>query len=220
MDIVRQCDLPTSAVVSAEQAALAMLVLKLIGTERLSHIALMTMSPLRRLCRINRVTQSQLHDDYSCRLSEALLQSFNSSWCGGSRPCIRSFIRVTLSIWIFIPFPIWHRIANGEGVGGARGKAVKGANTLLAQEAASNVILYTRADILRQDEAREIQHFVQYWKTLRHTVKETLVFDCRLTSYTVLNELMADGVLFITLRRRSQGLLQKAARSPTPPGNA
>lgn len=39
MDIVRQCHLPTSTVVSAEQAALAMLVLKLIGTERLSPIA-------------------------------------------------------------------------------------------------------------------------------------------------------------------------------------
>jgi hypothetical protein len=97
---------------------------------------------------------------------------------------------------------------------GARGKALKGANTLLAQDASSNVILYTRADILRKDEAREIQHFVQFWKTLRHPVKETLVFDCRLTNYTVLNELMADGVQFITLRRRSQGLLKKAAELP------
>ncbi len=97
---------------------------------------------------------------------------------------------------------------------GARGKAVKGANTLLAQDAASNIILYTRADILRKDEAREIQHFVQYWKTLRHTVTETLVFDCRLTNYTVLNELMVDGVPFITLRRRSKGLLEKAAALP------
>jgi hypothetical protein len=40
------------------------------------------------------------------------------------------------------------------------------------------------------------------------------MFDCRLAHSRVLNELMADGVQFITLRRRSQGLLKKAAALP------
>ncbi len=42
---------------------------------------------------------------------------------------------------------------------GARGKAMKGANTLLAQDGQSNAILYTHADILRKNEAKAVQQF-------------------------------------------------------------
>ena len=43
---------------------------------------------------------------------------------------------------------------------GARGKAIKGANTIFVQDSESNAILYTRADILRKDESTEILKFV------------------------------------------------------------
>jgi transposase len=216
MDIVRQCDLPTSAVVSAEQAALAMLVLKLIGSERLSHIASYDHEPgLGVFAGLTVLPKASFMTTYSCRLSEALLQEFQQHLLRQLQTVYPQFYQSDFINLDFHTIPHFGTESQMEKVwAGARGKAVKGANTLLAQDAASNVILYTRADILRKDEAREIQHFVQYWKTLRHTVKETLVFDCRLTSYTVLNELMADGVQFITLRRRSQGLLKKAAALP------
>ena len=43
-------------------------------------------------------------------------------------------------------------------------KAIKGANTVFVQDGKSNVILYTRADILRKEESEEIKRFVAYWK--------------------------------------------------------
>ena len=99
---------------------------------------------------------------------------------------------------------------------GARGKTIKGANTLLAQDGTSNVILYTRADILRKNETREIKKFVKYWKTITGKLEETLVFDCKLTTYGVLGELDSEEpkITFITLRKRNQNLLKETFEIP------
>jgi hypothetical protein len=97
---------------------------------------------------------------------------------------------------------------------GARGKTMKGAHTIFAQDSQSNVIIYTRADILRKEESEEIKRFVSYWRTLKGSLKETLVFDCKFTKYKVLDELTDDGVKFITLRRRSQNLLESVLEIP------
>ncbi len=80
---------------------------------------------------------------------------------------------------------------------------------MLAQDSQSNAVLYTHADILRKDEPAAIQEFVSYWKKITKTMSETLVFDCKLTSYAVLDELATDNVKFITLRKRNKDLLAK-----------
>ena len=97
---------------------------------------------------------------------------------------------------------------------GARNKAMKGANTLFAQDSASNVILYTKADILRKNEAQEILKFIKYWKEMNNDVNETLVFDCKLTTYSILDQLHDDQIKFITLRKRNKALLQWVTEIP------
>ena len=92
---------------------------------------------------------------------------------------------------------------------GARNKAMKGANTFFAQDAESNVLLYANADVLRKDGSSEILHFVDYLKNIKGVVDETLVFDSRLTTYRVLDELDKAGVKFITLRRRGKKLKEQ-----------
>ena len=47
---------------------------------------------------------------------------------------------------------------------GAKGKTMKGANTVVAQDAESNAVVYARADILRREEFEEVKKFVAYWK--------------------------------------------------------
>jgi transposase len=91
---------------------------------------------------------------------------------------------------------------------------MKGANTVFAQDARSNVILYTRADILRKDEANEIKQFVAYWRRQNKEWNETLVFDCHFTRYDVLDELAQDNVRFITLRKRNKKLLESTENIP------
>jgi hypothetical protein len=90
---------------------------------------------------------------------------------------------------------------------GSRGKAMKDANTVFVQDDRSNVILYTRADILRKEGSKEIERFVVYWKEQNGDPHETLVFDCHFTKYQVLDELTNEEVRFITLRKRNKKLI-------------
>ncbi|MBE3115462.1 MAG: transposase [Actinobacteria bacterium] len=97
---------------------------------------------------------------------------------------------------------------------GSRGKTIKGANTVFTQDGKSNVILYTRADILRKEESEEIKRFVAYWKKQNNNLGKTLVFDCHFTRYQVLDELTEEEVRFITLRKRSQKLTKTTEQIP------
>jgi len=92
---------------------------------------------------------------------------------------------------------------------GARGKTMKGANTVFAQDSMSNAIMYTRSDILRSEEAEEVKRFVEFWKKAKGPVTETLVFDCKFTKYAVLDELAQDSIRFITLRKRNAKLINE-----------
>jgi hypothetical protein len=86
---------------------------------------------------------------------------------------------------------------------GARGKRMKGALTLFAQDSQSKLILYTDADIRRSESDDQVIRFLTFWKTIRRGVRPTLVFDSKFTSYAKLSELNAEhNVKFITLRRR------------------
>jgi len=93
---------------------------------------------------------------------------------------------------------------------GARGKTMKGALTLFAQDAETKLILYTAADIQRDEADDQILSFLSFWKGVHRGVKPTLVFDSRLTSYPQLSALASQGVKFITLRRRGKKMLAKA----------
>jgi len=97
---------------------------------------------------------------------------------------------------------------------GARGKTMKGANTVFVQDGQSNTILYTRADILHNEEAEEIKKFVTYWEKINGEVDETLVFDCKFTAYRVLDELEDDKIKFITLRKRYAKLIKETLDLP------
>jgi hypothetical protein len=54
----------------------------------------------------------------------------------------------------------------------------------------------------------------QYWKSIKKDVNEMLVFDCKFTTYKVLDELNSDNVKFLTLRKRNATLLQKTSAVP------
>ena len=99
----------------------------------------------------------------------------------------------------------------------AKGKSLKGANTVFAQDADTNAILYTRADILRREESQEVLKFVEYWKSVKSEkgeIDETLVFDCKFTAYKVLDQLQDRNIKFITLRKRYAKLVEDTLRLP------
>ena len=191
IEILKQCKLPESSTINAEQACLSMLLLKCIGSERLSHIGVYDHEPgLGVFAGLNFLPKATYMATYSCRTSESMLQVFQEQLMVLFQKKYPAFYRSNFINLDFHSIPHFGDESHMEKVWcGARGKAIKGANTLFAQDSESNAILYTRADILRKNEAEEIHHFVKYWKKIRKELKETLVFDCKLTTYRVLDDL-------------------------------
>jgi len=81
----------------------------------------------------------------------------------------------------------------------------------LVQDADTRVLCYCDADVRKGEEAEQVLAFVRFWTRQTGKPPPHLVFDSRLTTYRKLAELTALGVLFITLRRRSPGLLREIA---------
>ena len=214
LEIVKQCALPKSSDINAEQACLSMLLLKLIGSERLSHINAFDHEPgFGVFAGLNFLPKSTFIGTYSCRTSESQLQDFQQQLIMHFQKIYPNLYQSEFINLDFHSIPHFGEQSKMEKVWcGARGKAIKGANTIFAQDSESNAILYTRADVLRKDEASEIVKFVTYWKTIRKELKETLVFDCKLTTYHVLDTL--EDVRFITLRKRTKNLIALTEKIP------
>src|SRR5262249_58237627 len=69
-------------------------------------------------------------------------------------------------------------------------------------------------DIRKGEEADEIFRFINFWKRQHGKAPQHLVFDSKLTTYAGLDRLDADGITFLTLRRRSPKLIAEAANLP------
>ena len=216
LEIAKECKLPESSVIGSTQACLSMLFFKLIGGKRLSHMGSYDQEPgLGIFAGLNILPKPTYMSTYSCRCSQAQLmdlqskvvsnfkEKYSNSYSGG-------FINLD-----FHSIPHYGDESEMERVWcGARGKAMKGANTILATDSKSNAIVYTRADILRSEEAGEVRKFVDYWKEIKGNVNETLVFDCKFTSYNTLDVLDRDDVKFITLRKRYACLIRETLEIP------
>lgn len=217
IEIFKQCKLPKSSVINAEQACLSMLLLKLIGSTRLSHITAYDHEPgFGVFAGLNFLPKSTFMSTYSCLTSEDMLQNFQQQLLQLFRKKYSDFYKSKFINLDFHSIPHFGEKSKMEKVWcGARSKALKGANTIFAQDSDSNVILYTHADILRKNEANEILRFVEYWQSIKtEDLQETLVFDCKLTTYKVLEILIDKGINFITLRKRTKSLISSTGSIP------
>jgi hypothetical protein len=95
-----------------------------------------------------------------------------------------------------------------------RSRSQKSILVFLAQDAESQVICYSRADLLKREQADAVLAFGEFWKTTYGRLPPELVFDSRLTTYANLSRLNQLGVRFMTLRRRSAGVRREVANVP------
>ena len=216
LEIVSQCQFPTSSRIGATQASLSILLLKLIGGKRLSHISHYDQEPgLGLFADLNRLPKATYMSTYSCGCRETQVLEFQAQLM---RRFVQTYPEFYSSEFINLDFhsiPHYGDESAMEKIWcGARGKTMKAANTVFAQDSQSNAILYTRADILRSEESQEVKKFVRYWRSLHGDPIETLVFDCKFTTYKILDELTAAQVKFITLRKRHASLLSATAALP------
>jgi transposase len=217
LEVLKECKLPQSSDIGSIQACLSVLLLKLIGGKRLSHIdAYDQQSGLGVFAGLNVLPKSTYMTTYSCRCSETELIGLQEKVVHSFQQNDADFYQSAYINLDFHSIPHYGDEGEMEKVWcGAKGKTIKGANTVFAQDSQSNTVLYTRADILRSEEAQEVKKFVAYWKKIKGKVEETFVFDCKFTTYKVLDELDEDNIKFITLRKRHAALVRKTAEIPS-----
>lgn len=216
IDIMKECELPDSSNIGSTQACLSMLLFKLIGGKRLSHIGAYDREPgLGIFAGLNILPKSTYMNTYSCRCSESMVMDLQNKIITTFKKKYPHFYCSDYINLDFHSIPHYGDKSEMEKIWcGARGKTMKGANTVFVQDSQSNAILYTRADILRNEEADEVKKFVTFWKNINGKVNETLVFDCKFTAYRILDELEENKIKFITLRRRYARLIKETLEIP------
>lgn len=216
IDIVKKSCLPGSSSIGPVQACLSMLALKLMGNERLGQMESYDKEMgLGLFAGLNVLPKNTYMSTYSCLSSTQTILGFQKQIVKSLQqkyPLLYGGDFINLD---FHSIPHYGDQSEMEKVWcGAKNKTLKGADTVIAQDAQSNMILYTRADILRKEESQEVLKFVEYWKQVNGAVNQTLVFDCKLTTYGVLDQLEDENVKFITLRKRSQKLIDEILAIP------
>ena len=216
LDILEKVQLPQSGIIGSKQACLSMLLLKLLGGERLCHIDMYNQEPgFGIFAGLNVLPKPTYISTYSCgcteeqlmELQQKIIKNFKDKY-----PANYSSEYINLD---FHSIPHFGDYSEMEKVWcGAKNKTMKGANTIFAQDSKSSAILYTRSDILRKEESVEVKKFISYWKEIKGEVEETLVFDCRFSNYKVLDEIAEDKVKFITLRKRYSALIKRTLEVP------
>ena len=206
--VVDDAGLPGSKMIPALQYFLSFLSLKLIGTERFAHMNDHSFDAgLGLFAGLNVLPKCTAMSTYSYSLDAIHLHKLQKAF-------VRQADRIGLYDKSIVNLD-FHTIPHfgdesvlQEHWAGARNKRMKGALTLMGQDADSRLILYTAADIQRSEADDQILEFLSFWKKTQRGTEPMLIFDSKFTTYANLSELNALGVKFITLRRRGKNLIE------------
>jgi len=207
-ELVRVAGLPGTKVIPAVSYFLSFLALKIIGTERYGHMGDHGFDPgLGLFAGLNVLPKCTAMSTYSYSLDEVHILKLQ-----------QAFVKRAVHLGLYDGSVInldFHTIPHygdesvlQEHWAGARGKRMKGALTLFAQDAASKLILYTAADLMKEEANEQVLDVLSFWKKIHKRVASTFVFDSKFTTYEHLSLLNTQGVRFITLRRRGKKLIK------------
>jgi len=207
-EVVLAAGLPGTKTIPALSYLLSFLALKLLGTERYAHAGDHGFDPgLGVFAGLSVLPKCTAMSTYSYGLDEVHIRSLQEA-----------FVRRAEKLGLY-GGPVvnldFHTIPHfgDESVlekhwAGARNKVLKGALTLVAQDAESKLLLYATPDIRRSEADDQVLEFLRFWRKIRRGVTPTFVFDSRFTTYPKLSQLNSAGIKFITLRRRGEKQLR------------
>lgn len=206
--------LPGSKPLPSLHYFLSLLALKLVGTERLSHTDDHNFDEgLGLFAGLNVLPKCTAMSTYAYSLDRKTVDKLQAGVASaGHRLGLYKSQTINLD---FHAIPHWgeESVLDKNWVG-ARGKGIKSALTVFAQDATSKLILYTQSDLRRSEADEQVHEFVAFWKRIARSVSATLVFDSRFTNYRQLAKLDQKGIRFITLRRRGATLIRRAEALP------
>ena len=213
-EVVQQAQLPGSAMIPAEQAVRTLLALKLVGTERSSHVMdLVADEGIALFAGLNVVPKRSYLAAYSSSVDDRAIDRFMAAW-------FTEVPRAGLTHGTSLDLDFHTVPANSveepleKHYVSRRSRSQKGILTFLARDASQRVLRYAHAGIAKADQPGEILRFVDFWQQHTGTAPAELVFDSRLTTYAHLHNLNQRGIHFITLRRRTRPMLRSIWSQP------
>jgi hypothetical protein len=212
--VVAAARLPGSQMIPATQAVRSLLAMKLIGTERKSHVMDLVMDEAIALfAGINVVPKRSYLAAYSSRIDHKACLRFMEAWLEqvekAGLPSGSSFDLDFHSVPAnSVEEPLEKHYVS------SRSRSQKGILVFLVRDAEQRVMRYANAGVTKDEQADEILQFVQFWKKHTGKMPAELVFDSQLTTYEKLSALNREGICFITLRRRSRKMLQEIYSQP------
>jgi transposase len=208
---VAEAHLPGSEAIPPLQALLVLLVPKLLGKRRVSHISdLCDDQGAGLFAGLNVLPKVTYATDYSYKtertMTEKLIAAVIAKTPLGDPP-----LSFNLDFHA-IPFRGTKPDLENHWVP-MRNRALPTVMAFVAQVAGRRVICYATANVLRA-EADSLVQFAEYWKTQTGQYPARLLFDSRATTYAGLNQLNRRQVGFITIRRRGPSLLARVSQLP------
>jgi hypothetical protein len=213
--LVRRAGYPGTPAIPPLQYFLALLSLKLLSRERISHV--MDVAHDRGVglfCGLNVVPKTTALTTYSYRVNRQQNRTFLKLW---NQALLRTGLIEGGSFNLD-----FHAIAHfGEeavlekNYVPRRSQAEKSVLTFLAQDGARSVLCYSQAGVLQRQQADQVLEFARFWKQTSGRFPRELIFDSKLTTYPKLSQLNEMGIHFTTLRRKSPTLIRQLMTLPT-----
>lgn len=212
--ILRDAAFPGSKMIPPGCAIRSLLALKLFGTARHGHVMSAVLDRgLALFAGLNVIPKRSFLTEYSCRIAPACYPELMRRWFDAmgrlGLPRGHSF---DLDFHT-IPFHGEDALVEKHYIS-KRSRRQKGILAFLAQDAETRVFCYANGELRKDDQNDEILRFARFWKQRTRRYPEELIFDSKLTTYAKLDELNRLGIRFITLRRRSKGLVRQIEQTP------
>jgi len=213
--VIGQAGLPGTQMVPATHAMRSLLALKLFGTQRHTHVMSAVLDEgLALFAGLNVIPKRSFLTEYSCRIAPTCYPKLMRHWFDGmTRLGLQHGSSFDLDFHT-IPFHGEDALMEKHYIS-KRSRRQKGILAFLAQDGDKRFFCYANTDLRKEQQNDEILRFVQFWKKRTGKLPEELIFDSKLTTHGNLHRLNQQGVLFITLRRRTRPLLEELATRPS-----
>jgi hypothetical protein len=212
--ILTRAGWPGSQMIPPACAVRSLLALKLFGTRRHSHVMAQVLDQgLALFAGLNRIPKRSFLTEYSCRVQPESFPKLMRLWFDAMAPLGLDRGDCFHLDFHTIPFHGEDALVEKHYVS-KRSRRQKGILAFLAQDADRNLLCYCNSQLRKGEQNDEILRFVQFWKQRTGRLPEELIFDSKLTTYENLDQLNRKQIDFITLRRRSQKLVEGLYQKP------
>jgi hypothetical protein len=211
--VVQAGRLPGSQMIPAEQAVRSLLALKLLGTERKSHVMELVFDPaIAVFAGLNVVPKRSYLAAYSSRVDHRANLRLMDTWFEQIEAGLPHGSSLDLDFHT-VPANTATEPLEKHYVS-SRSRRQQGILVFLARDAEQRVFRYANAGIPKAEQSDEILRFVEFWERHTGVPPAELIFDSQLTTHENLSRLNQQGIFFITLRRRSRKMLGEIYSRP------